>query len=86
MINGTTVFLFYSDLIICSFNRINKKFLACAKPSNVIPGPDPGIHFDFESHLSINVNFNMDCRVKPGNDGGVSIGNRVIKFEVDLDL
>jgi len=37
----------------------------------VIPGFDPGIHFDFELHLSININFNMDYRVKPGNDGQV---------------
>jgi len=38
----------------------------------VIPGLDPGIHFDFELlvFIIINANFKMDCRVKPGNDGG----------------
>ena len=47
------------------------------KPSSVIPGLDPGIHLDFELLVSINVKFKMDCRVKPGNDGGVVLDCRV---------
>jgi hypothetical protein len=31
----------------------------------VMPGPDPGIHQSSQKHFAKE----MDCRVKPGNDG-----------------
>ena len=59
-----------------NFNGIDNLF------QTVIPGPAPGIHLDFELQLSININFKMDYRVKPGNDDRVSMDYRVIQHSI----